>query len=131
MKNPKTDIKDQILLLLCGLFCAFLAWAFFHYVGGPSLSILFFVTFWGFVASNHRLRRKDQILLLLSGLLCVFLSWAFFRYVEEVSLSPLLIVVMWALMADNHLLRRQLKEMRATKTASAPILPESIDPATP
>jgi hypothetical protein len=51
-------MNDAISLLLAGLACAFLSWAFWHFLGNDALSIL--MTLWLVlaIADNIRLRRK-------------------------------------------------------------------------
>jgi hypothetical protein len=52
-------MKDQILLLLTGIVCAAMAWAFFHYLGESSYYVLFVIVIYGMGADLRRLRKEN------------------------------------------------------------------------
>lgn len=54
----KTKAKDDLLLLLCALLCAALAWAFWHFLGEHGLGVLLTIALLGLAFDNYRLRRR-------------------------------------------------------------------------
>lgn len=50
-------MKDSLLLLVTGVACSFVAWAFWHYLGNDAFSVMNTLVLVGFVADNFRLRR--------------------------------------------------------------------------
>jgi membrane protease YdiL (CAAX protease family) len=51
-------IKDSLLLLVTGIVCSGLAWAFWHYLGNEALSMIVTLSFAATAADNFRLRRR-------------------------------------------------------------------------
>jgi hypothetical protein len=51
-------MKDQILLLLSAIACAFGAWAFWRYLDDEAVVVLMMLALVSTVADNLRLRRK-------------------------------------------------------------------------
>lgn len=51
-------MKDQVLLLLSAIACAFGAWAFWHYLDADAVVALMTLALVSSVADNLRLRRK-------------------------------------------------------------------------
>jgi len=51
-------MKDQILLLLSAIACAFGAWAFWRYLDAEAVVVLITLALVSAVADNLRLRRK-------------------------------------------------------------------------
>lgn len=51
-------MKDGALLLLCGLACAFGAWAVFHFLGDDSLIAILCMALIVTAIDNMRLRRR-------------------------------------------------------------------------
>lgn len=50
-------MKDQIYLLVAGILCSAVAWAFWHYVGARGYDIISTVFLVAIAADNIRLRR--------------------------------------------------------------------------
>jgi hypothetical protein len=51
-------MKDSLMLLVTGVACSLLAWAFWHYLGNDAIGTLNTVALVGVVADNFRLRRQ-------------------------------------------------------------------------
>jgi hypothetical protein len=51
-------MKDQLLLLISAIACAFGAWAFWHYLDAEAVVTLMTLALVSAVADNLRLRRK-------------------------------------------------------------------------
>jgi len=51
-------MKDGLSLLLAGLACAAVAWAFWHYAGEGASFLMLIVVLLSVVADNWRLRRE-------------------------------------------------------------------------
>ncbi|KRB92938.1 hypothetical protein ASE26_28500 [Duganella sp. Root198D2] len=51
-------MRDQVLLLLSAVACAFGAWAFWRYLDTDAVVVLMMLTLVSVVADNLRLRRK-------------------------------------------------------------------------
>ncbi len=51
-------MKDGLMLLLAGLFCAGFAALFFKYLGSDAFGVLTLVVLIGTLADNRRLRRR-------------------------------------------------------------------------
>ncbi|WP_426341237.1 hypothetical protein ACN9MZ_05480 [Pseudoduganella sp. S-14] len=51
-------MKDQLLLLISAIACAFGAWAFWHYLDADAVVALMTLALMSAVADNLRLRRK-------------------------------------------------------------------------
>ena len=49
-------MKDQALLLLAGVACATLAWAFWHFLGAEAFNVITLLTLVSVIADNFRLR---------------------------------------------------------------------------
>lgn len=54
----KAKVKDDLLLLVCALISAGLAWAFWHFLGEHGLGVLMMIALLGLAFDNYRLRRR-------------------------------------------------------------------------